>query len=205
MADIVELDDIRRSRKTRKSKSKPALKPKKLGKARKGVKWSSFKTGTLDLPLAAEMIEVQPAALSAEGSAHLVESGVLAFRRGDDGGPLVLLISRKRSKKWGIPKGKIEPSLSFPENAAKEAFEEAGVVGYISPASVGVFRAKKRAANPRVQQTIEVWVYLLEVTEMVSDWPEKGKRAIRWVTCEVAARYLREPMLTSLCHRLAQE
>jgi 8-oxo-dGTP pyrophosphatase MutT (NUDIX family) len=115
-----------------------------------------------------------------------------------------IVISRKRSKKWGIPKGKVETTLIFPETAAKEAFEEAGVIGYISPYSVGMFRAKKRTENLQVQQTIEVWVYLLEVTEMAPNWPERGRRAIRWVTCEAAARHLREPVLTHLCHRLAQ-
>jgi len=204
MAEIVKLDDVRRSRKARKPKSKSGLKPRKLGKGRKGVKWSSFKTGTLTTPLVAEMMRMQTAAPPTHGRLTLLESGVLAFRREENGNPLILLISRKRSKKWGIPKGKVIPTLTFPENAAKEAFEEAGVIGYISPSSVGMFRAKKRAANSQTQQIIEVWIYMLEVTETVADWPERGKRAIRWVTCEAAARHLREPVLAHLCHRLAQ-
>jgi 8-oxo-dGTP pyrophosphatase MutT (NUDIX family) len=204
MAEIIKLDEFREPRKARKPKSKSGLKPKKLGKGQKGVKWSSFKTGTLSMPLATEMMREQLAAPPAQGGSPLLESGVLAFRREDNGDPLVLLISRKRSKKWGIPKGKLVPTLTFPENAAKEAFEEAGVIGYISPSSVGMFRAKKRTANPPVQQTIEVWIYLLEVTETAPDWPERNKRAIRWVTCEAAARHLREPVLAHLCHRLAQ-
>jgi len=204
MAEIIKLDEVRQSRKARTPKSKSDLKSKKLGKRQKGAKWSSFKTGTLSMPLAMEMMRAQLAAPPTQGASPLLESGVLAFRREDNGDPLVLLISRRRSKKWGIPKGKVVPTLTFPENAAKEAFEEAGVIGYISPSSVGMFRAKKRAANPQVQLTIEVWVYLLEVTETAPDWPERDKRAIRWVTCEAAARQLREPVLAHLCHRLAQ-
>jgi 8-oxo-dGTP pyrophosphatase MutT (NUDIX family) len=114
------------------------------------------------------------------------------------------MISKKRSKKWGIPKGRAEPHMSLHENAAKEAFEEAGVLGYVAPTSVGMFRAKKATADPAHKQVIEVWVYLLEVTETLQDWPEKGKRVTRWVPCDVAARQLREPVLTRLCHRLAQ-
>jgi len=148
------------------------------------------------------MREQLPVPASSEPS--VLESGVLAFRRADDGDPEVLLISRKRSKKWGIPKGKLVPTLNFAENAAKEAFEEAGVVGYVSPSSVGMFRARKGTADPQIEQTIEVWVYLLEVAEMATDWPEKGKREVRWFSCEAAARYLREPVLSHLCHRLAQ-
>ncbi len=125
---------------------------------------------------------------------------------GPEGGgdPRILLVSRKRSTKWGSPKGKVEPTLTFPETAAKEAFEEAGAIGFITPSSVGMFRATKRTANTQKQQTIEVWIYLPEVTEMAQDWPERGKRATRWVTCEAAARHLREPVLAHLCLRLAQ-
>jgi 8-oxo-dGTP pyrophosphatase MutT (NUDIX family) len=204
-AEIIKLDEFRQPRKASKPKSKSGLKPKKLGKSRKGVKWSSFKTGTLTTPLAAEMMQAQHAAPLTRGEPRAVlESGVLAFRRENNGDPRILLISRKRSKKWGIPKGKVEPTLTFPETAAKEAFEEAGVLGYISPSSVGMFRAQKRTGNPQVLQIIEVWVYLLEVAETAPDWPERDKRAIRWMSCEAAARHLREPVLAHLCHRLAQ-
>lgn len=204
MAEIVKLEEIRQSRKARKQKSKPGLKPRTLGKALKGHKWSSFKTATLSMPLANELMRSHDTAPPRpEGQNTVLESGVLAFRREHNGEPLVLLISRRRSKKWGISKGKVVPTLSFPENAAKEAFEEAGVIGYVSPSSVGMFRAKKTTTNPVMKQVIEVWVYLLEVTEMLSDWPEKEKRTTRWATCEAAARQLREPVLSHLCHRLA--
>jgi 8-oxo-dGTP pyrophosphatase MutT (NUDIX family) len=202
MAELMKLNEFRQPRKARRPKS--GLKPKKLGKSRKSIGWSSFKTDILSTPLAMEMMRLQHVVPAMQGQSALQESGVLAFRHEDDGDPRILLISRKRSKKWGIPKGKVEPTLTFPETAAKEAFEEAGVLGYISPSSVGVFRAQKRLGNPQVLQPIEVWVYLLEVTEIAPDWPERGKRAIRWVTCETAARQLREPVLAHLCLRLAQ-
>ncbi|MFL5269042.1 MAG: NUDIX hydrolase [Stellaceae bacterium] len=131
----------------------------------------------------------------------MLESGALAYRRLKNGRPLILLVSKKRSKKWGIPKGKLNASLSFGETAAKEAFEEAGVMGRVSPNSIGMFRAKKGTPTPK---NIEVWVYLLEVDETLSNWPEKDKRKTRWVSCKVAARELREPVLTHLCRRLAQ-
>jgi 8-oxo-dGTP pyrophosphatase MutT (NUDIX family) len=207
MAKIVELAKRGQSRKKAgKGKTKTGLRPKKLGKILKGREWSSFRTGPLSMPLAAELmgsVETAPAAMQG-GQSTTLESGVLAFRRESNGEPLVLLISRKRSKKWGIPKGRVVPYLSFPENAAKEAFEEAGVIGYVSPSSVGMFRARKQSADRLLEQIIEVWVYLLEVTETLPDWPEKGKRTTRWVSCEVAALHLREPVLTHLCHRLAQ-
>ena len=131
----------------------------------------------------------------------ILESGALAYRRLKNGKLVILLVSKKRSKKWGIPKGRVNASLSFGETAAKEAFEEAGVIGRVSPNSIGMFRAKKGTPIPK---NIEVWVYLLEVDETLSKWPEKQTRQTRWVSCKVAARELREPVLTHLCHRLAQ-
>ncbi|HJU17622.1 MAG TPA: NUDIX hydrolase [Stellaceae bacterium] len=135
---------------------------------------------------------------------RLLQSGVLAYRRTKKGELLILLVRKRRSKQWGIPKGKVEAHLSFGENAAKEAFEEAGVRGSISADSVGMFRATKRSPSRLGTRVIEVWVYLLEVTECLSRWPEKGKRQTKWLPCEAAAAALREPVLVDLCHRLAQ-
>jgi len=199
MAEIVNGAQARRSRKTANSNAKTLEARKRL----KGHDWSSFGTQTATAPLLAQLLRGTVPPVS-PGSNAILESGVLAFRRDTDGEPLVLLISKRRSKKWGIPKGRAEPHLSLHDNAAKEAFEEAGVVGNIAPSSVGMYRAEKAAANLLGKQVIEVWLYLLEVTEMLTDWPEKGKRKIQWVPCEVAARQLREPVLTHLCCRLAQ-
>lgn len=191
--------------KFRRLRERPGAPKRKPGKHEKGRKWRGFSIQIRATPLAAELARSrQTAPPRAPGQMPLVESGVLAFRRESDGEPHVLLITKKRSKKWGIPKGRIPAHLSFYESAAKEAFEEAGVVGYVSPSSIGMFRAEKSSATLPVKQIIEVWVYLLEVTEVLPDWPEKGKRTTRWVSCEFAARHLREPVLTHLCHRLAQ-
>jgi ADP-ribose pyrophosphatase YjhB (NUDIX family) len=198
MAEIIKLA------KRHRPQSK-AIKRAKPPKREKGDKWSEFSTQPLSMPLANELAQSpQTPPPGPPGQEAVIESGVLAFRRGHNGETLILLISKRRSKKWGIPKGRVLPQLSFRENAAKEAFEEAGVTGHLSSTSVGMFRAKKSAANSLVDRIIEVWIYLLEVTETLPDWPEKDQRVTRWVTCETAARELREPLLTDLCHRLAQ-
>ena len=137
-------------------------------------------------------------------SAVLLEAGALAFRRTRRHGLEILLISKRRAHKWGIPKGRLVPHLSFADNAAKEAFEEGGVIGRISTDAVAVFRAQKRSDNRLTPLVIEVWVYLLEVTAICAKWPEKGKRQGRWVSCEMAARHLREPALAQICHRLSK-
>jgi 8-oxo-dGTP pyrophosphatase MutT (NUDIX family) len=189
-----------------KTKEKPggrgSARPARLRKREK----ATDRPGTVPIALLADMMKAPiPLPASATGK-PLLESGVLAYRRRRKSGePLILMISKRRSKKWGIPKGKIDPYLNFGEAAAKEAFEEAGLIGQVSPHSIGVFRMRKRSAtNPQVQRLVEVWIYLLEVTETLTNWPEKGKRQIKWVSCEAAARHLREPLLAQLCHRLAK-
>ena len=51
---------------------------------------------------------------------------------------LVLITSRK-SERWIIPKGYVEKGLSPSESAAKEAYEEAGLIGVVHHhGSIGV-------------------------------------------------------------------
>jgi len=171
---------------------------------RKGEK-ATDRPGTVPMALRADMMRAPiPVPASATGK-PLLESGVLAYRRRRKSGePLILMISKRRSKKWGIPKGKIDPYLIseklLPKKPLRKRFNRSG-----SPHSIGVFRMKKRnATNPQAQRIVEVWIYLLEVTEMLTNWPEKGKRKIKWGSCEAAARHLREPLLVQLCHRLAK-
>jgi 8-oxo-dGTP pyrophosphatase MutT (NUDIX family) len=95
--------------------------------------------------------------------------------------------------------------MSFSEIAAKEAFEEAGVIGYISANSIGMFRARKQSASGLAHKIIDVWVYLFEIAETRRRWPEMHKREIRWVSCQAAAQHLHEPLLAKLCHRLGQK
>jgi 8-oxo-dGTP pyrophosphatase MutT (NUDIX family) len=132
----------------------------------------------------------------------LLESGALAYRLDHRGEPRVLVLTTAKGKSWGIPKGRIEPQLSFGDNAAKEAFEEAGVIGEVAATSAGMYRATKRIAAG--ETVIEVWVYLMRVTEELKDFPEKGRREIKWVDCDEAAKLLREPFLARLCGDLAK-
>jgi 8-oxo-dGTP pyrophosphatase MutT (NUDIX family) len=160
------------------------------------------KTGRFS-PLLAELMASSATAPPVSDANPTLEAGALACRRLKNGELLILLVSKRRSGKWGIPKGRLNGRLTFGEVAAKEAFEEAGIKGRASPNSIGMFRAAKRTSSREHSQVVEVWVYLMEVTERRRRWPEKGKREIRWVSCETAAQQLREPILADLCERLA--
>lgn len=140
------------------------------------------------------MLDVSPA------HPPLLESGVLAYRLDRRGEPRVLVVTTAKGGRWGIPKGRVEPYLSFGDNAAKEAFEEAGVLGEVTPTSAGMYRATKRRST--CDTVIEVWVYLMKVTETLEQFPEKGRREVKWVSPPEAAKLLREPFLAKLCQEL---
>lgn len=128
------------------------------------------------------------------------QSGVLAYRRDKSGKLEILLVKKPRSQNWGIPKGKQEDHLNSAENAAKEAYEEAGVRGVVQQNPIGSYRAIKRVGDREV--LIEVWVHLLEVTGKLSRWPEKGRRLKRWSSPAEASRLLRQPLLVEWCNKL---
>ena len=129
-----------------------------------------------------------------------IQSGALPYRTNKAGRRQVLLVTSARSSRWTIPKGRVVPGLSLAENAAKEAMEEAGVVGNVATRAAGSYRAVKRL--PTGKTVIDVWVFLLDVTRTLGDWPEKGRRRIKWVSPTTAGRLLREPLLRRLCRQL---
>jgi len=130
-----------------------------------------------------------------------LQSGALVYRVDRRNRKQVLLVRKRRSKRWGIPKGTAQPHLSLAENAAKEVFEETGVKGEVQPNSIGMFHAVKRAALG--EQILEIWVYLLRATETTADFPEADVRETKWVGCRQAARQIAEPVLADLCRQLA--
>ena len=78
--------------------------------------------------------------------------------------------------------------------AAREALEEAGVVGQIGKEPIGSFSHKKLLKEGQVV-VCEVHVFPLEVTHQRKTWPEKGKREVQWFSPAEAARTVQEPML----------
>jgi len=132
-----------------------------------------------------------------------LQSAALPFRLSKNGKPEVLLVTTGPRGRWGIPKGKAEPYLTFDQNAAKEAFEEAGVIGQVARLSSGKFRTSKRRPGD-TERLLEVWVYMLAVERIADDWPEKARRRIKWVRAKAAAKILREPFLSNLCRKLAR-
>jgi len=122
--------------------------------------------------------------------------GALPFRRTPSGEIEVLLITSRETGRFIIPKGWPMKRLSDPDAAAREAYEEAGVIGKIQRRPFGDYLYWKRLA--RSFELLMVDVYALEVRKQRPDWPEKGSRKSGWVSVADAATLVDEPGLVAL-------
>lgn len=109
----------------------------------------------------------------------------------------ILLISDRKKKKWLIPKGWPVNGLTFPQSAAKEAQEEAGVKGIISPQPLSDFGYHKKTTK---WQTIpcRVIVYGFLVTDQDAEWKEKDQRDRLWCSLPQAIDKVNEQNLTKM-------
>lgn len=126
----------------------------------------------------------------------LVQFAALPFKI-ENGETLVMLITSRETRRWIIPKGRPEKKLKPYEVAAREAMEEAGLIGKVATETYAAFKSEKRLASGRVRECI-VRVHLFEVLRELDDWPEKKQRERRWMTPGEAALTVGEPGLVEL-------
>jgi 8-oxo-dGTP pyrophosphatase MutT (NUDIX family) len=121
----------------------------------------------------------------------------LPYRIGENGQPEIMLLTSRETRRWVIPKGWPMKGVTPRDVAAREAFEEAGLVGRIAgKRPVGIFHYEKQL---RTEQLLcEVQVFLLWVDRQLEDWPEKGQREIRWFDPAEAAALVDEGGLAEI-------
>ncbi|MEZ2410666.1 NUDIX hydrolase [Bosea sp. RCC_152_1] len=125
------------------------------------------------------------------GLRHQVAS--LPLRRSADGSVEICLITSRETRRWLIPKGWPMKGLAAWHAAAREAREEAGLLGDIDKTPIGTYRYWKRLKFG--WELVEVVVFVLSVTRMLSNWREKGQRTNCWVSLEEAVERVQEPEL----------
>lgn len=118
-----------------------------------------------------------------------------------DGRVELLLITSRRRKRWIVPKGWPDKTGSLAEAAAREAAEEAGVVGVVRPDPVGEYIYDKHMRGYEVR--CHVFVYPLLVQEHRLNWPERRERKLRWATLAEAATMVDDRDLAALLASLA--
>ncbi len=137
-------------------------------------------------------------------AAKRVQYGALPYRVGNGARPEFMLVTSRETQRWIIPKGWPKKGKSPRRSAAREAFEEAGVIGAIGKRSVGSFSYEKRLRNGAVV-TCEVRVFPLQVKRQDKEWPEKEERKIKWLSATKAAEKVKEPRLGEIIRRLARQ
>jgi len=121
----------------------------------------------------------------------MVQAGAVPFVMREGSLQFALVSSRSR-RGWVIPKGCIEPGESSAEAAEREAWEEAGVRGRLIPQIAGMYE------YPRGRNLARVQVYLLEVRQVVEEWPERRERDRRWADPLDAVRLAADGQLSAL-------
>lgn len=117
------------------------------------------------------------------GFAVYDQASALPFRLRDGEIELCLITSSGR-RRWGFPKGVIDPGETPWETALKEAEEEAGVSGEISGPPLGEYTYSKWGRDLRVL------VLMMRVDESAEEWQESRRRERAWVGVDDALRLL---------------
>jgi 8-oxo-dGTP pyrophosphatase MutT (NUDIX family) len=116
----------------------------------------------------------------------------LPFR--EDGALEVMLVSSRETRRWILPKGWPMKGRKPHGTAAREALEEAGLVGKMGKEPVGTYHYLKRRKNGS-SLLCRVTVFPMRVQRQRKSWPEKDQRVTRWFAIEEAADLVQEPEL----------
>ena len=137
------------------------------------------------------------------GSRRL-QYAALPYRRSIGQRAEFMLVTSRETRRWIIPKGWPKKGKSPHRSAAREAFEEAGVLGAVGRRSVGSFSYAKRLKNGGSVEC-EVRVFPLEVKRQRKKWPEKEERRIKWLSASKAAEKVKDPVLSKIIRRVARK
>jgi 8-oxo-dGTP pyrophosphatase MutT (NUDIX family) len=140
---------------------------------------------------------------SASATTDLAQVAALPIRVGDDGGAQVLLLTSRETKRWIIPKGWTMKGRKPWEAAAREALEEAGVVGRPHKRPIGSYVYFKRQKTHF--DVCRVDVYVLAFAKQLETWREIGQREAKWFGLAEASDLVEEPGLVALLEKLANE
>jgi 8-oxo-dGTP pyrophosphatase MutT (NUDIX family) len=111
----------------------------------------------------------------------------------------ICLVTSRSGKRWVIPKGMMEPGKTAGQIALQEAWEEAGLTGVLEQEPIGTYQYDKYGG------TCFVTVFLLRVTGVADDWPEKGSRQRCWVSPAQALGLLTDRGLREILRGTSRE
>ncbi len=92
------------------------------------------------------------------------------------------MITSRKTGRWIIPKGLIEPGDTAIFTAMKESTEEAGINGEIIPTVIS------RYSYPKWEGLCQVVVYPLKVFSLLKHYEEENERKRHWFSLDEAIR-----------------
>lgn len=116
-----------------------------------------------------------------------------------DGRVVFLLVTSRRTGRWIFPKGSIPSGMTAWDSAAKEAWEEAGVVGEVGTEPVGSYQ------NSDKGMLVDIDLYPLRVKEQFDNWDEMHQRMRHWALLAEARRLLNDRVLGNVVDTLDKQ
>ncbi len=142
--------------------------------------------------------------LTKKTPAKRVQYAALPYRRKRNSQTEVLLVTSRDTGRWIIPKGWPAKGKSPHKSAAREALEEAGVIGRINRRPLGAFSYKKRLKSGKVI-ICEVHVFVMKVKRRATRLLEKGERKIKWMPRTKAAKTVGDRVLGTIIRTLPKK
>ncbi len=140
---------------------------------------------------------LKPPEMEKKKSAYRRQFGALPLRMDDDGRMQVMMITSRETRRWIVPKGWPIKGLSGAQTAAREAREEAGIVGVTGKNPVGAYMYDKRLKGGRSARCY-VELYPLWVVDALPEWAEDTERETEWLHVAEAAERAGDASLGAL-------
>lgn len=133
----------------------------------------------------------------------LHQIAALPVRLSADGTVDVFLVTSRGSGRWIIPKGNPIRGLAPRDVAAREAREEAGLVGPVLSRRLGSFEFQR--VRGVVGETCLIDVYPMHVEKQLKDFPEKRDRTVRLCNLDTALAIVASRSLAEIIETYAME
>ena len=111
----------------------------------------------------------------------------------------ICLVTSRGGKGLVVPKGRVDFGRTAEQMALQEAWEEAGLLGVLHPKPIGSYRYEKAGSR------FEVVMFLMAVTSVVKNWPERRCRSRYWLLPAEAVTRVRERGLCQLLRKVLNE
>lgn len=132
---------------------------------------------------------------------YVKQSAVVPFRKRKKNLEVMLITSRDTGR-WVLPKGHVEGNLSAAKSAEKEAYEEAGIKGFVHKSKIGTYEYAKSEYSE--DKLCRVKVFPMEVHKELSKWPEQNERTRMWVKPKEASKLVHEDDLAAILRKLGK-